>query len=329
MSATTQQTPLVFAHTDVLEPMRQWLVHLQHGKQLRPKTVEAYERDVRQFLQFLAAHEGEPVTIAALSALKITGLRSFLAQRRGNGTGARSLARGLAGLRSFFTYLRKQDIVDVTAANALTTPKQAKSLPRPVSSGDAGAMLAEAQTPNVESEPWVGARDVAVLSLLYGCGLRISEALGLTIGDLPALHGGLVRVTGKGGKERLVPVLKMVREAVDVYCQACPFVVATHNEASKPLFYGVRGKALNPRLIQKAVEEMRYRLGLPDSATPHALRHAFATHLLAGGGDLRSIQELLGHASLSTTQIYTQIDTSHLLDVFTHAHPRMIAASKS
>ncbi|PCJ88767.1 MAG: recombinase XerC [Hyphomicrobiales bacterium] len=309
--------------------MRDWLGHLEHGKQLSAKTVEAYERDVRQFLQFLAGHEGEPVSIAVLGALKITGLRSFLAQRRGKGTGARSLARGLAGLRSFFTYLRKQNIVDVTAANALTTPKQPKSLPRPVSASDAGDMLTEAQLPNYESEPWVGARDAAVLSLLYGCGLRISEALGLTMADLPSLREGLVRVTGKGGKERLVPVLKVVREAVDAYCSACPFVVMAHQDAAMPLFYGVRGGALSPRLIQKAVEDLRFRLGLPNSATPHALRHAFATHLLAGGGDLRTIQELLGHASLSTTQVYTQVDTTHLLDVFTRAHPRMIAAAKS
>lgn len=316
---------LIFADPKLLAHRRAWLSHLENGKRLAGKTVEAYERDSRQFLTFLSQHLGEPADVRHLRQLKITDLRSFLASRRGTGSGARSLARSLAGIRSFFAFLRKQQIVDVTAVNALTTPKQPKSLPRPVGTSEASAMLDEALEPDIESEAWVGARDAAVLSLLYGCGLRISEALGLSLKDTDALQTGLMKVTGKGGKERLVPVLPAVIEAVGLYRALCPFVMAHAGNPEAPLFFGVRGKRLNPRIVQKSVEELRMRLGLPSSATPHALRHAFATHLLAGGGDLRTIQELLGHASLSTTQIYTQVDTRHLLSVYTKAHPRMIA----
>nr|WP_306269369.1 tyrosine recombinase XerC [Pararhizobium sp. IMCC3301] len=317
-------TPLVFAETDLLEHRRQWLNHLENGRRLQPNTIEAYERDSRQFLSFLSVHLGAPAGVPDLAALKITDLRSYLAFRRGSGSGARSLARSLAGIRSFFAYLRRQRIVDVTAANALTTPRQAKSLPRPVAVDEAQCLLEEAAEPDLATEPWVGARDAAVLSLLYGCGLRISEALGLSQKDLPALQTGLMRVLGKGGRERLVPVLPAVIEAVNLYVNICPFVAARADLPETALFYGVRGKRLNPRIVQKSVEHLRFRLGLPDSATPHALRHAFATHLLAGGGDLRTIQELLGHASLSTTQIYTQVDTRHLLSVYSKAHPHMI-----
>lgn len=316
---------LTFANPKLLEHRRAWLSHLENGKRLTPKTIEAYERDSRQFLTFLSQHLGAPADVRHLRELRITDLRSFLASRRGSGSGARSLARSLAGIRSFFAFLRKQQIVDVTAANALTTPKQPKSLPRPVGASEASTMLEEALEPNAESEAWVGARDAAVLSLLYGCGLRISEALGLSLKDVDALKTGLMKVTGKGGKERLVPVLPAVIDAVSLYGSLCPFIIAHADNPEAPLFFGVRGKRLNPRIVQKSVEDLRMRLGLPSSATPHALRHAFATHLLAGGGDLRTIQELLGHASLSTTQIYTQVDTRHLLAVYTKAHPRMIA----
>lgn len=316
---------LTFADPKLLDHRRAWLSHLENGKRLTPKTIEAYERDSRQFLTFLSQHLGASAGVRHLRELRITDLRSFLASRRGSGSGARSLARSLAGIRSFFAFLRKQNIVDVTAANALTTPKQPKSLPRPVGASEASAMLEEALEPNVESEAWVGARDAAILSLLYGCGLRISEALGLSLKDVDALQTGVMKVTGKGGKERLVPVLPPVIEAVSLYGSLCPFIIVYADNPEAPLFFGVRGKRLNPRIVQKAVEDLRMRLGLPSSATPHALRHAFATHLLAGGGDLRTIQELMGHASLSTTQIYTQVDTRHLLSVYTKAHPRMIA----
>lgn len=317
--------PLLYADPTLLDHRQAWLGHLQNGRRLTPKTIDAYERDSRQFLIFLTQHLGAPAEVSHLQDLKITDLRSFLASRRGSGSGARSLARNLAGIRSFFAYLRKQQIVDVTAANALTTPKQPKSLPRPVGSADATTMLEESLDPDIESEAWVGARDAAVLSLLYGCGLRISEALGLSLKNMDALQTGLMNITGKGGRERMVPVLPVVIDAVHRYTALCPFVIAAAANPQAPLFYGVRGKRLNPRIVQKSVENLRVRLGLPSSATPHALRHAFATHLLAGGGDLRTIQELLGHASLSTTQIYTQVDTRHLLSVYTKAHPRMIA----
>ncbi|MEP0519514.1 MAG: tyrosine recombinase XerC [Hyphomicrobiales bacterium] len=316
--------PLVFADTKLLHHVRRWLQHLEHGRRLAPKTTEAYERDVRQFLGFLAHHAGEPVAVTALAELKITDIRSFLVHRKNEGSGATSLARSLAGLRSFFTYLRKQKIVDVTAANALTTPKRPKRLPRPVDAVEAETMLQEALEPNAETEPWVGARDAAVLGLLYGCGMRISEALGLQLCDVAALETGMIRVLGKGGKERMIPVLSAVVDAVRDYCRICPFTAMGDADHTRPLFYGVRGGPLRARIIQMAVVDLRYRLGLPQSATPHALRHAFATHLLAGGGDLRTIQELLGHVSLSTTQVYTQVDTRHLLKVYQNAHPRMM-----
>lgn len=317
---------LVFAEPKLLQHVHSWLQHLENGRRLASKTVEAYERDVRQFLGFLSQHAGEPIGVAALGDLKITDIRSFLAYRRNDGTGATSLARSLAGLRSFFAYLRKQKIADVTAANALSTPKRPKRLPRPVDAGEAQAMLEEALDPNAETEPWVGSRDAAVLGLLYGCGMRISEALGLKLHDVVALKAGMIRVVGKGGKERIVPVLPAVFEAVEIYCKICPYTASAGGQDMTPLFFGVRGGPLSARVVQKAVVDLRYRLGLPESATPHALRHAFATHLLAGGGDLRTIQELLGHASLSTTQVYTQVDTRHLLKVYENAHPRMVSS---
>lgn len=302
-----------------------WLCHLRSGKRLSDKTLVAYERDAEQFFAFLSKHLGHQVQIADLAELRITDLRAYLAARRSEGLSARSLARCLSGLRSLFTYLRRKHIVDVTAIHALTTPKQPQYLPRPVSVSQAETLLEEAAQPNGETEDWVGQRDVAVLALLYGCGMRISEALALQLGDLPALQQGLVRVVGKGGKERQVPVLPEVATYVASYVSACPLFSAATDHPALPLFRGVRGGALNPRLVQLAVENLRHRLGLPDSATPHALRHAFATHLLGHGSDLRTIQELLGHASLSTTQIYTHVDTAHLLKVFTKAHPLMQA----
>ncbi len=231
-------TPLIFAEPDLLEHRRQWLNHLENGRRLQPKTIEAYERDTRQFLSFLSGHLGAPAGVPELRTLKITDLRSYLACRRGSGSGARSLARGLAGIRSFFAYLRRQQIVDVTAANALTTPRQARSLPRPVAVDEAQCLLEEAAEPDLASEPWVGARDAAILSLLYGCGLRISEALGLSQKDLPALETGLMRVLGKGGRERLVPVLPAVIEAVSLYANICPFVAARADLPESPCSMG-------------------------------------------------------------------------------------------
>jgi len=299
-----------------------WMRYLTSEKRLAEKTLEAYQRDLRQFFQFLTGHLGGPVGIAALNELRPADVRGFLAARRRSGTGSRSLARQLAALRSFMNYCDRRGLASTSAFSAVATPKQQKSLPRALSVSDAARLLDTATAMN--DEGWIGRRDEAVLTLLYGCGLRIGEALGLTRGQAP-LVGKSLRVRGKGGKERIVPVLPAVTDAIDVYIKACPFDLAT----DEPLFRGARGGALQPAIVQKAVRRLRAALGLDDSATPHALRHSFATHLLGKGGDLRTIQELLGHASLSTTQTYTHIDAERLLDVYQSAHPRAATGPNS
>ncbi|MFN7091514.1 MAG: tyrosine recombinase XerC [Allorhizobium sp.] len=292
-----------------------WLESLGAERRLSANTLDAYERDTRQFLQFLSGHVGGPVKIDDIKALRPADLRGFLAHRRKEGDGARSLGRHLAGLRSFLRHLERKGLVNAAGASAIRSPKQPKSLPKPLSGRQALAVVAVDTQMN--EEPWIAARDAAVLSLLYGCGLRISEALGLT----PDVFQGRptsLRITGKGGKTRLVPLLPVVTEAVETYYKLCPY----HLEAGAPLFRGARGGPLQPAIIQREMQKLRSALGLPDSATPHALRHSFATHLLGSGGDLRTIQELLGHASLSTTQIYTGVDSARLLDIYDRAHPR-------
>ncbi|MFN3363000.1 tyrosine recombinase XerC [Allorhizobium sp. NPDC080224] len=292
-----------------------WLESLGAERRLSANTLDAYERDTRQFLQFLSGHVGGPVKIDDIKALRPADLRGFLAHRRKEGDGARSLGRHLAGLRSFLRHLERKGLVNAAGASAIRSPKQPKSLPKPLSGRQALAVVAVDTQMN--EEPWIAARDAAVLSLLYGCGLRISEALGLT----PDVFQGRptsLRITGKGGKTRLVPLLPVVMEAVETYYKLCPY----HLEAGAPLFRGARGGPLQPAIIQREMQKLRSALGLPDSATPHALRHSFATHLLGSGGDLRTIQELLGHASLSTTQIYTGVDSARLLDIYDRAHPR-------
>jgi integrase/recombinase XerC len=239
-----------------------------------------------------------------------------MAARRNEGAGARTIARQIAALRSFGRFCEKRGLAATTAFAAVRPPKQPKTLPKALSVDEAAKLIDTAEA--MPEEPWIAARDVAVLTLLYGCGLRISEALGLTRRNAPAGAVDAIRVTGKGGRERVVPVLPAVRRAVDAYLAACPFVP----QADEPLFRGARGGPLSPRIVQKATERLRSALGLEASATPHALRHSFATHLLSRGGDLRTIQELLGHASLSTTQIYTKVDADRLLDVYRKAHPR-------
>lgn len=307
--------PLINAASDVLAEKQRWLTQLAHERRLSVKTVEAYERDLRQFLTFLTGHLGGPPRLADLSGLKPMDLRAFLAERRREGAGARTLGRGLAGIRSFLRHLEKRGLANAAGVFAMRAPKQPKSLPKPLSA-DAALRVIDAQE-QMSAEPWIAARDAAVLTLLYGCGLRISEALGLTPAEFPKGVESL-RVTGKGGKTRLVPLLPAACEAVDEYLRLCPFQPG----ADEPLFRGARGGPLQPAIVQKQMRLMRGALGLPDSATPHALRHSFATHLLAGGGDLRTIQELLGHASLSTTQVYTGVDTARLLEIYDRAHPR-------
>jgi integrase/recombinase XerC len=286
---------------------------------MSPKTVEAYERDLRQFLAFLTSHCGEPPTAALLSALEPRDIRAFMAARRMAGIGGRSLVRSLAGIRSFARHLERGGITEVSALSAVRGPKTPKSLPKPVSASAAKRMIDTDLRAGEEREPWVLARDAAVLALLYGSGLRIAEALSLKRGDLPETgRGDSITVTGKGNKARMVPVLDRVLDLIAEYAALCPYDLP----ADGPLFVGAKGGPLSPRIIQLTMARLRGMLGLPDNATPHALRHSFATHLLSRGGDLRSIQELLGHASLSTTQIYTAVDTERLMEVYSSAHPR-------
>jgi integrase/recombinase XerC len=306
---------LIPAEEKLLGERAAWLESLGAERRLSANTLDAYERDTRQFLQFLSTHLGGTVKIDDIKALRPADLRGFLAHRRKEGAGARSLGRHLAGLRSFLRHLERKGLVNAAGASAIRSPKQPKSLPKPLSGRQALAVVAVDTQMN--EEPWIAARDAAVLSLLYGCGLRISEALGLT----PEVFEGRptsLRITGKGGKMRLVPLLPVVMEAVETYYGLCPY----HLEPGAPLFRGARGGPLQPAIIQREMQKLRSALGLPDTATPHALRHSFATHLLGSGGDLRTIQELLGHASLSTTQIYTGVDSARLLDIYDRAHPR-------
>ena len=307
---------LIPARPDLQKAREDWLASLARERRLAPLTVEAYERDTRQFLHFMTGHCGGAPGLAEIADLKPIDLRAFLAGRRKDGAGARTLGRGLAGIRSFLRFLERRGLANSAGAAAMRAPKQPKSLPKPLTMADARRVVSAGE--QLAAEPWIAARDAAVLTLLYGGGLRISEALGLKGGDLEGGSDSVLRVTGKGGKTRLVPLLPAAIEAVAVYRKLCPW----HLAAEGPLFRGARGGPLQPAIVQRAMAAMRSALNLPDTATPHALRHSFATHLLARGGDLRTIQELLGHASLSTTQVYTGVDTARLLEVYAAAHPR-------
>jgi integrase/recombinase XerC len=311
--------------SDSFRAMLSWLTMLSRERRLSQKTVEAYGRDLRQFLAFLAEHLGRPPDVPAILALAPLDIRAFLARRRAAGIGSRSLMRQLAALRSFARHLEREGNGTASAFAAIRTPKIERNLPRPLTAKAAIAVTDPDMRGATEREPWILARDAAVLALLYGAGLRISEALGIQRRDAPLRGVDSITVTGKGGKQRSVPIVPAVAVAVEEYLRGCPYVLPPEG----PLFVGARGGKLSPRIIQLAVAELRGALGLPDSATPHALRHSFATHLLAGGGDLRGIQELLGHASLSTTQLYTKVDTTRLLDAFEAAHPRARRISAS
>jgi integrase/recombinase XerC len=299
--------------------MTRWLTHLRTERRLSPKTLDAYARDLRQCLDFLCTHWGMRVTLSRFAALEAADVRAFMAMRRADDIAGRSLMRALAGLRSFGRFLEREGRGKVAALSAIRAPKVAKTLPKPIGIV-AAKRLADADERAGESrETWILARDAAVMALLYGSGLRISEALGLKRRDVPLPGmGDVLIVTGKGNKTRMVPVLQNVLALVQDYAAICPYQLAPNG----PVFVGARGGPLNARIIQLTMERMRGALGLPDSATPHALRHSFATHLLSRGGDLRAIQELLGHSSLSTTQVYTGIDTERLLEVYRNAHPR-------
>lgn len=316
METIMQEQFLISAKPDLNDARQRWLSVLAGERRLSMLTVEAYERDTRQFLQFLTGHCGGPPGIADIANLRPADLRGFLASRRNGGAGARTLGRGLAGIRSLLRFLERQGLVNAAGAAALRAPKQPKSLPKPLTAADAKRVVSTVE--QLAEEPWIAARNAALLTLLYGSGLRISEALALTGSDLINPNEKVLRITGKGGKTRLVPVLPVALQAVLEYRRLCPF----HLEAGDPLFRGARGGPLNPAIIQREMVKLRSALNLPDSAAPHALRHSFATHLLGRGGDLRTIQELLGHASLSTTQIYTGVDTARLLEIYQSAHPR-------
>jgi integrase/recombinase XerC len=304
--------------TDFDTLCRDWLGHLAHERRLSPKTLEAYGRDLRQFTTFLTEHLGGAPSLSDIAALKPADLRAFLGRRRRDGVGNRTLMRQLAALRSLARFGERTGKLKAAAFAATRGPRIGKSLPRPLEASAAKAVTQADTRAGEEREQWILARDAAVLALLYGCGLRISEALSLTRAQAPANAGDTLTVIGKGNKTRMVPVLPVVVTAISAYLALCPWRLPPDG----PLFLGAKGGPLSPRIIQLAVEGLRGALGLPSSATPHSLRHSFATHLLGRGGDLRAIQELLGHASLSTTQIYTRIDSARLMAAYDAAHPR-------
>nr|WP_321455351.1 tyrosine recombinase XerC [uncultured Cohaesibacter sp.] len=308
--------PLIVATPALRAKQKSWLQSLDAERRLSPATLEAYDRDIDQFLSFLTQHMGEVADLPHFIQLRPADVRAFMAARRRLGTGSRSLARSMAGIRSFVKFLEEQNLASSAPFSAIQTPKYSRSLPKPLSVEKATQLVDPAES--LATDPWVVARDTAIMLLLYAVGLRISEALSLTPATAPAADQNAITITGKGGKQRRLPVLPVVRSALHNYLALCPFEL----DAAEPLFRGVRGGALNPRIVQKTIASMRGALGLPDSATPHALRHSFATHLLAGGGDLRTIQELLGHASLSTTQAYTEVELSELLNIYQNSHPR-------
>lgn len=299
------------AERDALEA---WITHLGALKGRAANTLAAYRRDVTGFLDFLARHRGGPIGLGQLADLGPTELRAWMAHERGRGLSARSLARSLSSVKGFLRWLSDREGAEATAALSARGPKYRRKLPRPLSEDAARAVIATVG--DDAREDWIAARDIAVVTILYGCGLRISEALSLT--GTEAHLPDTLRIRGKGGKERMVPVLPAAKAAVARYAALCPYDLPL----AEPLFRGARGGALSPRMIAKAMELARMKLGLPATATPHAMRHSFATHLLSAGGDLRAIQELLGHASLSTTQAYTAVDAARLMEVYEAAHPR-------
>ena len=290
-----------------------WASHLQHDRRRSPHTVRAYAATAHRLIEFLGRYRGELIEESALTQISAPDLRAFLADRRAAGLGASSAARELSGVRAFLRYAAEQQGGPAQLPRT-RAPKRPRTLPRPGAPSDVLDLAENAA--DAASEPWMGARDLAILLLLYGAGLRVAEAMSLRASVLPI--GATLRVTGKRSKTRVVPIVPAARDAIDDYVRQCPYPL----KDDVPLFVGARGGPLNPDLVRRAVAAARKRLGLPDTLTPHALRHSFATHLLARGADLRALQELLGHASLSSTQIYTAVDAARLLDVYRHAHPR-------
>lgn len=297
------------------DAVARWLDHLAHERGHADLTREAYARDLRQFFSYLHTQLGYPPCLGDIARLEARTFRGFLASRRRQETSSRSLARSLSALRMFFRWLETEEIVKNRAVLAVARPKVPHGVPKPLTVDKAAALVDGGMAAELD---WVAARDTAVLLLLYGSGLRISEAIGLKASETPTADRDVLRITGKGGKERIVPVLPVTIAAIDDYRALCPYPL----EPAEALFRGAKGGPLSARIIQLAIAKARAALGLPETATPHALRHSFATHLLSAGADLRQIQELLGHASLSTTQIYTEVDRERLLAVYDAAHPR-------
>ncbi|THD44682.1 MAG: tyrosine recombinase XerC [Bradyrhizobium sp.] len=314
----TLQLAALPAAPDLAANVCGWLSGLAGERRLSPNTIEAYARDARQFLAFLAERFGAPAGLDQFAALAPSDLRAFLAKRRSDNINPRSLQRALSALRSLSRYIARQGGQPASALGAVRAPKAARRLPRALSASDARAVASAASREGEARDPWILARDAAVLSLCYGAGLRIGEALSILRIDAPIGERDAVTVVGKGQKTRSAPVIGPVKQAIEDYLALCPYILKPQG----PLFVGAKGGPLSPRIVQFAMARLRGALGLPDSATPHALRHSFATHLLARGGDLRTIQELLGHASLSTTQVYTAVDGARLIAAYRAAHPR-------
>lgn len=296
------------------DALDRWLAELSAVAGRSAKTGVAYRTDLLSFFAFLQGYEGQTLGTRRLARIDTRTMRAWMAHERDRGLAPRSLARALSAVKGFVAWLAERDGFDPSAVLMTRAPRFQNKLPRPLTEDAARAMIDTVELQSTTD--WVARRDMAVVTLLYGCGLRISEALSLTGRDLPI--GETLRITGKGNKDRIVPVIPAARRAVEHYLAACPF----EPEPDKPLFRGIRGKVLNARQVQKVMEKSRTQLGLPATATPHAMRHSFATHLLNAGGDLRAIQELLGHASLSTTQAYTAVDSARLMEIYEAAHPR-------
>ncbi|WP_262693946.1 tyrosine recombinase XerC [Kordiimonas aquimaris] len=308
------EASLTNVHADLSAMIKRWRRYLETERRMSQHTLIAYGHDLGSFLRFLSIYKGEMITTALLESLQVREFRAFLAARRADGLSAASTARTLSSVRNLYRYLARAESIENDAIDAVQAPKVPHRIPRPLT--EEATKSAIETLPELVTDDWVAARNVAVISLLYGCGLRISEALALSGDDRP--RGDTMRIIGKRGKERVVPVLPVVQDAIETYTQQCPFAL----KPDGPLFVGKRGGRLNPRIIQSAMQDVRAALALPETATPHALRHSFATHLLSRGGDLRTIQELLGHSDLKATQVYTEVDSARIRDVYDQAFKR-------
>lgn len=316
LASNNEGVPIAILEHDLQDALDAWLAHLTLERGHAETTATAYARDVRQFLSCIKRRLRRPVRLADMEAINVRDVRAFMAERRQQGVSGRSLARTLSALRTFYRWLEDTKGLSNPAIRQVTMPKVPHSVPKPLTVDDAAKTVGGVDLD--ATKDWVEKRDTAVLLLLYGAGLRISEALSLTEKDMASAQHGALRIVGKGNKERAVPILPVINDALQAYLRACPFDIAE----GEAIFRGEKGGALSPRVVQLKMQRLRQQFGLPETATPHALRHSFATHLLSSGADLRQIQELLGHASLSTTQVYTEVDRDHLLRVYDAAHPR-------